>query len=55
MASASSSSSPKRGEVLFELAIGDDGNLVCSEPAAQVYLVTWTSRADNRLTSVCVF
>ena len=50
----SSSSTATRGEVLFELAIGKDGNVVCSEPAKQVYLITWTSRPDNRLATVCV-
>jgi hypothetical protein len=41
------------GKVLFELPIAaTGGKVVCSLPAKQVYLVTWTSGADNRLLTV---
>lgn len=44
----------ERGEVLFELPIeGTGGNVVCTLPAKQIYLITFTSGADNRLISVC--
>lgn len=47
--------SSERGEVLFELTVDEaGGNFVCTRPAAQVYLITFTSGADNRLTSVCM-
>lgn len=29
-----------------------DGSVVCTEPAPAVYLLTWTSPPDNRLTPV---
>lgn len=48
--------SKDRGEVLFELPIGDsgkDGSVVVSQQAKQVYLLTFCSGADNRLISVC--
>ncbi|KAK3067781.1 hypothetical protein LTR53_015142, partial [Teratosphaeriaceae sp. CCFEE 6253] len=41
----------KRGPVLFELPIGDNGNVVCTSPQDNVYLITFTSPPDNRLTS----
>lgn len=49
---ATSKPSAERGEVLFELPIEGGGNVVCTQPAKQIYLVTFTSGADNRLTSV---
>jgi len=42
----------KKGEVLFELPIGSTGNVVCTRPKDKVYLITFTSAPDNRLTSV---
>ncbi|KAK3684702.1 hypothetical protein LTR37_020032 [Vermiconidia calcicola] len=49
--SSTSSSASKRGDVLFELPIGGTGNIVVSQPAAKVYLVTFRDGADNRLTT----
>ena len=41
------------GKVLFELPIAaTSGKVVCTQPAKQVYLITWTSGADNRLLTV---
>lgn len=42
-----------RGDLLFELAIGKEGNIVVTQPAPKVYLVTFTSPPDNRLVTVC--
>ena len=43
----------ERGEVLFELPIdGSGGNVTVTQPAKQIYLITFTSGADNRLISV---
>lgn len=42
----------KRGDMLFELPIGDKGNLVCTAPKDKVYLITFTSPPDNRLVTV---
>ena len=42
----------KKGDLLFELAIGDNGNIVVTQPADKVYLITFTSPPDNRLTTV---
>lgn len=42
----------KRGAVLFELPVGAQGKLVCTQPKDKVYLVTFTSPPDNRLISV---
>jgi len=39
----------KRGAVLFELPIGEKGNLICTQPKEKVYLLTFKSGADNRL------
>jgi len=36
---------------LFELPIGETGNLVCTEPNPKVYLLTFTYPPDNRLTT----
>ena len=45
----------KAGELLFKLPIASsNGNVVCTLPATRVYLVTFTSGADNRLTTVCL-
>ncbi|EMC98065.1 hypothetical protein BAUCODRAFT_412048 [Baudoinia panamericana UAMH 10762] len=41
----------KKGPVLFELPIGESGNLVCTQPKERVYLVTFISPPDNRLTA----
>lgn len=44
----------ERGEILFELPIdGSGGNVTVTQPAKQIYLITFTSGADNRLISVC--
>lgn len=44
----------ERGQVLFEVSIeGGAGNVVCTQPAKQVFLITFTSGPDNRLISVC--
>ena len=41
--------------MLFELPIAaTGGNVVVTQPARQVYLLTWTSGADNRLNTVCL-
>ena len=37
---------------LFEVPIGDSGKMTVTEPAAKVYLVTFASPPDNRLTTV---
>ena len=50
---ATTKSAADRGEVLFKLPIEGVGKVVCTQPAKQVYLVTFTSGADNRLVSVC--
>lgn len=42
-----------RGDLLFELAVGKEGNIVVTQPAPNVYLVTFTSPPDNRLVTVC--
>jgi hypothetical protein len=42
-----------RSEGLFELPIGDRGRVVVSQPKDKVYLITFSSPPDNRLTSVC--
>jgi hypothetical protein len=43
------------GDVLFELPIEDTGGkIVVTRPAEKVYLVTFSSGADNRLTTVRV-
>lgn len=43
------------GKVLFELPIAaTNGNVVCTEPAPQVYLITFTSPPDNRLLTVSI-
>jgi len=55
MGSAGDAPSAKRGEVLFELPIGKTGNLVCTTPKDNVYLITFTSPPDNRLVSVSPF
>lgn len=39
---------------LFEVPIGDSGKVTVTEPAAKVYLVTFASPPDNRLTTVCL-
>lgn len=40
-------------QVLFAVPVeSSGGEVVCTQPAKQVYLVTWTSGPDNRLTSV---
>ena len=49
-----SDSAAKRGEVLFELPIGTKGQLICTRPKDKVYLITFSSPPDNRLTSVCL-
>jgi hypothetical protein len=41
-----------KGDLLFELAIGETGNIVVTQPAPKVYLITFTSGPDNRLTTV---
>ncbi|KAK0932506.1 hypothetical protein LTR91_017797 [Friedmanniomyces endolithicus] len=46
-----SDSAAKRGEVLFELPIGTKGQLICTRPKDKVYLITFSSPTDNRLTS----
>ncbi|KAK0247504.1 hypothetical protein LTS09_017382 [Friedmanniomyces endolithicus] len=46
-----SDSAAKRGEVLFELPIGTKGQLICTRPKDKVYLITFSSPPDNRLTS----
>ncbi|KAK5118817.1 hypothetical protein LTR62_000026 [Meristemomyces frigidus] len=40
-----------KGEKLFEVPIGDTGKVVVSQPADKVYLVTFSSAPDNRLTT----
>ena len=42
----------ERGELLFELPIGSDGDVSVTQPAKQMYLMTFKSGADNRLTTV---
>lgn len=42
----------KQGSVLFELPIGQAGKIVVTEPAKKVYLLTFSSPPDNRLTTV---
>lgn len=43
----------KYEKALFDLPLATTGgNIVCTEPAKQVYLLTWTSNPDNRLTTV---
>ena len=37
---------------LFEVPIGNSGKVAVTEPAAKVYLLTFTSPPDNRLTTV---
>jgi hypothetical protein len=37
---------------LFEVPIGSSGKVTVTEPAAKVYLVTFASGPDNRLTTV---
>lgn len=37
---------------LFEVPIGNAGKITVTEPAAKVYLVTFASPPDNRLTTV---
>ncbi|KAK0958522.1 hypothetical protein LTS01_021829 [Friedmanniomyces endolithicus] len=46
-----SDSAAKRGEVLFELPTGTKGQLICTRPKDKVYLITFSSPPDNRLTS----
>ncbi|KAL1588781.1 hypothetical protein WHR41_02557 [Cladosporium halotolerans] len=41
----------KQGSVLFELSIGQAGKIVVTEPAKKVYLLTFSSPPDNRLTT----
>lgn len=54
----SRSRASQRGEVLFELPIAgidshEGGKVVVTKPAKGVYLVAWSSGADNRLIKVC--
>lgn len=35
---------------LFVLSIGSNGSVVCTQPKAKVYLLTFTNPPDNRLT-----
>ena len=37
---------------LFDVPIGNSGKVTVTEPAAKVYLVTFASAPDNRLTTV---
>ena len=37
---------------LFDVPIGNSGKIAVTEPAANVYLVTFASAPDNRLTTV---
>ena len=37
---------------LFDVPIGSSGKVTVTEPAAKVYLVTFASAPDNRLTTV---
>jgi hypothetical protein len=39
---------------LFEVPIGNSGKVTVTEPAAKVYLVTFASPPDNRLTTVSI-
>ncbi|KAK6438479.1 hypothetical protein LTR95_005315 [Oleoguttula sp. CCFEE 5521] len=41
----------KKGDLLFELAVGSNGNIVVTQPAPKVYLISFTSPPDNRLTT----
>lgn len=40
---------------LFEVPIGTNGKVVCTQPADKVYVLEFTSPPDNRLTSVSEF
>ena len=42
----------KQSPTLFEVPIGDSGKVTVNEPASKVYLVTFSSPPDNRLTTV---
>ena len=35
-----------------ELGVGGNGNIVCTQPAPKVYLLTFTNGPDNRLVTV---
>ncbi|KAK4893979.1 hypothetical protein LTR27_007785 [Elasticomyces elasticus] len=48
---AGSDNKSKGGEVLFELPIGAKGKVVTTRPKPNVYLITFASGPDNRLTS----
>jgi enoyl-CoA hydratase/carnithine racemase len=39
---------------LFTVPIGASGSIVCTEPAPAVYLLTFTSPPDNRLTTTFI-
>ncbi|KAM0693446.1 hypothetical protein Q7P36_006701 [Cladosporium allicinum] len=41
----------KQSPTLFEVPIGDSGKVTVNEPASKVYLVTFSSPPDNRLTT----
>ncbi len=50
---AKESGAADRGNVLFDLPISaTGGSVVVTQPAKKVYLITFVSGEDNRLTSV---
>ena len=42
----------KQGASLFEVPIGKNGAVVCTQPKELVYLLTFASPPDNRLVAV---
>lgn len=44
-----------QGPTLFQVPIGDSGKVVVTEPTSKVYLLTFSSPPDNRLTSARIF